>query len=73
MMYLIYCKNFCGCHNVQHNTIKKIKKENVMLKNNSHTWLQWLMPVILAPCEAEIQRITVQGQPGKKVCKNPDP
>jgi hypothetical protein len=27
----------------------------------------WFMPVIAAPWEAEIGKITVQGQPGKKV------
>jgi hypothetical protein len=30
----------------------------------------WLTPVILASQEAEIRRITVQSQPGQKVCEN---
>jgi hypothetical protein len=28
--------------------------------------VQWLMPVILATCEAEIRRIAVLGQTGEK-------
>jgi hypothetical protein len=32
---------------------------------------QWLMPVILAACEAEIERVTVQDQPWKIFCETP--
>jgi hypothetical protein len=35
------------------------------------SWVQWFVPIIPASWEAEIRRITVQGQPRKKVSKTP--
>jgi hypothetical protein len=35
----------------------------ISLKISSLTRCWWLMPVILATLEAEVRRITVQGQP----------
>jgi hypothetical protein len=34
---------------------------------------QWLMPIILATWEAEIERITVQGQSRQIICEIPSP
>jgi hypothetical protein len=35
-------------------------------KTNKRSWIQWLMPVILASWKSEIKRIMVWGQSGKK-------
>jgi hypothetical protein len=35
------------------------------------SWHQWLMPVILAPQEAESRRIVVRSQPGQIVLPDP--
>jgi hypothetical protein len=43
---------------------------NNSLKNEIITEHWWLMPIILATWEAEIQRITVLGQPEAKKKKN---
>jgi hypothetical protein len=52
-MYLQYNNNF--------------KKEKKSYHARARHW--WLMLIILPTWEAEIRRITVQGQPGKIVCK----
>jgi hypothetical protein len=40
-------------------------------KKKLASWAWYLTPVILATWEAEIGRITVQGQPGQIVLKTP--
>jgi hypothetical protein len=42
--------------------------KNVVYKPHG-SW--WLMPIILATCEAEIRRIVVRGQPRQIVPKTP--
>jgi hypothetical protein len=37
----------------------------------SDGWCQWLTPVTLTAQEAKIERILLQGQPGKVVCETP--
>jgi hypothetical protein len=44
---------------------------NNSLKNEIITEHWWLMPIILATWEAEIQRITVLGQPGQNKFSRP--
>jgi hypothetical protein len=46
-----------------------IKQKNKFKMHNS--WAQWLKPVILAPQEAEMGKIIVQGQPRQKVWETP--
>jgi hypothetical protein len=43
------------------------------LESYHWSWHQWLTPVILATWEAEIRRITVQGQLKKIVCETLSP
>jgi hypothetical protein len=49
------------------------KTQNSCLKKLGFARHQWLMPIILATWEAEIERIEVPGQPGQIVCKTPSP
>jgi hypothetical protein len=44
---------------------------NRILARGKHSWALGLKPIILAPWEAEIGRIIVQGQPGQKVYESP--
>jgi hypothetical protein len=44
-----------------------------MIKSDIAVGCQWLRPVILVTWEAEIRRITVQGQPRKIGHKSPCP
>jgi hypothetical protein len=44
---------------------KKVHYRN--LENSEKCWVQWLMPVILATCEAEIRRIKVWGLSEQKI------
>jgi hypothetical protein len=39
--------------------------------NRAKRW--WFTPVILATLEAEMERITIQGQSGQIVCETPSP
>jgi hypothetical protein len=40
-----------------------------MVKTGKNARWQWFTPVILTSQEAEIRRISVQGQPGQRVCE----
>jgi hypothetical protein len=48
-----------------------LHKKKIIKKQTS--WMWWLTPIIPTTWEAEIGRIRVQGQPGQKVSKTPQP
>jgi hypothetical protein len=44
-----------------------------LFKNGCLSRWQWLLPVILATWEAEIRRLTIQGQPGQIIRETASP
>jgi hypothetical protein len=43
----------------------------IPIKIHPFSWVQWLIPIILATWEAEFGRITVRGLTEEKVCETP--